>query len=493
MGHTSVRSSRLRHLLRLAAVVSLVSMIGGYVGIASAATPGTQLWASRYNGSANSADLAYSVAVSPDGTKVFVTGSSVFILINSEDYATFAYDASTGAQLWTSRYNGPDNTVDVATSLAVSPDGTKVFVTGYSTGSGSDWDYATIAYDASTGAKLWAKRYNGPGNNFDNATDVGVSPDGSKVFVTGYSADTTGYSTDYATVAYDASTGAKLWARLYDGPGFIGDGSPSSDSATSLAVSPDGTKVFVTGTSQGSTGDPQYAWDYMTLAYNASTGAKLWAKRYNGPGNSIDGAISVAVSPDGAKVVVTGYSYGSTSWDSSDRMTFAYNASTGATLWARRYNGPANSADSASSLAVSPDGTKVFVTGSSTGSTSGYDYMTIAYDATTGATLWARRYNGPANSIDVASSLAVSPDGTKVFVTGYSDRYANDNPDYATFAYNASTGAQLWARRYNGPANGGDAALSVAVSPDGTKVFVTGYSVGSTDIYGDYATIAYAA
>jgi hypothetical protein len=89
----------------------------------------------------------------------------------------------------------------------------------------------------------------------------------------------------------------------------------------------------------------------------------------------------------------------------------------------------------------------------------------------------------------VAFSLAVSPDATKVFVTGDSSRSTTGH-DYATVAYNASTGATLWIKRYNGPGNGEDTAMSVASSPDGTKVIVTGRSAGSTSE--DYATVAYA-
>ena len=87
------------------------------------------------------------------------------------DYATVAYDAATGAQRWASRYNGPANRDDFALSVAVSPDGATVFVTGASFGGrnraccNSDWDYATVAYDAATGAQRWASRYNGPANS----------------------------------------------------------------------------------------------------------------------------------------------------------------------------------------------------------------------------------------------------------------------------------------------------------------------------------------
>jgi hypothetical protein len=117
---------------------------------------------------------------------VFVTGYSVGSA-TTYDYATVAYDASTGSRRWVQRYNGPANYADTATALVLSPDGSTVFVTGYSVGSSTSWDYATVSYDASTGSRLWVKRYNGHRNGIDKARALGVSPDGSTVFVTGNS------------------------------------------------------------------------------------------------------------------------------------------------------------------------------------------------------------------------------------------------------------------------------------------------------------------
>ena len=252
--------------------------------------------------------------------------------------------ASPGAVTWTKRYNGPGNSVDSAEALAVSPDGSRVFVAGYSTGSATSYDYATIGYDASTGARLWAARYNGPGTSYDSAAALAVSPDGTAVFVTGGSTGSAG-DDDYATFAYDSSTGATLWAARYNGPG------KSNDNATDVEVSPDGSKVFVTGGSFGSTG----GYDYATIAYDASTGARMWIARYKGPANDYDVAGGLGVSPDGSSVFVTGYSLGS--GDPSAYATVAYDSSTGTKLWIRRYNGPANSESWAFSLGVSSDGT----------------------------------------------------------------------------------------------------------------------------------------
>ena len=124
-------------------LVAIALMFAVTAPEAGASTPRTPAWVARYNGLANGNDRASSVAVSPDGTKVFVTGLSDGIS-TSVDYATIAYDAAVGTELWVGRYNGPGNSADAAYGLAMSPDGTKVFVTGDSQGSTAD--FATVAY-----------------------------------------------------------------------------------------------------------------------------------------------------------------------------------------------------------------------------------------------------------------------------------------------------------------------------------------------------------
>src|SRR5437870_459791 len=66
------------------------------------------------------------------------------------------------------------------------------------------------------------------------------------------------------------------------------------------------------------------------------------------------------------------------------------------------------------------------------------------------------------------AAVAASPDGSKVFVTGTLVA-GGDRRDFGTVAHDASTGGVLWARSYDGPAGSGDQAFDLAVSPDGSK------------------------
>jgi len=448
-----------------------------------AAVPGSQLWVARYVGDGDGGQ-ARGMALSPDGGTVFVAGDGSSPASGS-DFATVAYDAATGRRLWASSYNGPASAADLVHGVGVSPDGKTVFVTGQSMGSNpAVTGYLTVAYNAATGAQLWVRRYTGALKRGGIATALAVSPSGSAVFVTGTSfASPTGE--DYTTIAYNPVTGAQLWVKRYNGP----DATFNDDQAAAVAVSPDGSMVFVTGKSIAvkSTNDPDY--DYTTIAYGSATGSQVWIRRYDKFGPD-DSASAVAVSPDGKAVFITGTSGNNT--PETDYATVAYRAGTGAQLWVARYNGPDSLNDGASSVAVNPDGTAVYVTGHSAGSVSFADYATIAYDTTTGAQLWAARYNGPPNEGDMANSAGVSADGRTVYVTGVGAGTVVTGGytiEATTIAYNTATGASRWIRRYPGIANiNGGAGCCVAVSAQG-PVYVSGWAGAKTR--DDLLTVAY--
>ena len=261
---------------------------------------------------------------------------------------------------WVRRYDGPGNGDDDAHAIAVDGSG-NVYVTGVSTGDGTGFDYATIKYH-SAGDIAWVKRYDGPGNEGDNAHAIAVDGSG-HVYVTGSSVGS-GTALDYATIKY-YSNGDIAWVKRYNGP------ENGKDWAQAIAV--DGSaSVYVTGSRKGSRSD--YDYDYTTIKYN-SNGDIAWVETYNGPENGVHEASAIALDGSG-NVYVTGYSEGAGT--SYDYATIKYH-SAGDIAWVKRYNGPGgNGIDQARAIAVDGSGS-VYVTGGSIGSGTSWDYATIKY------------------------------------------------------------------------------------------------------------------
>ncbi|MFC4117390.1 S8 family serine peptidase [Nonomuraea zeae] len=454
--------------------------------------PTQEKWAASY-GIAGGADSAEKVVLDPKGERVYVTGSSYDTTpgLLKPTMATVAYDTVTGTEVWTKTYVGPAADHDEPQAITLSPDGSKVFVVGISAATTDETDAFTIAYDAATGGELWTARHNGSGGQSDYAGAVTASPDGKSLYVTGMTS-TSETGADYFTAAYNVDNGERTWLAQYSGPGG------GIDDARTIAVTPDGSKVFVSGQSSGPGGTGLTNWG--TVAYDAATGGQLWAVQHNGPGNEIDIAADMAVSADGKVVFIVG---DSVSQDTSSDMTaIAYDSATGKQLWEDRYDGPAHQSDHAKGITVAPNG-RIYVTGNSQGEGSGADYTTIAYDPATGARTWVARYDGQAKVEDYAKDVTTTPDGSKVIVTGSSaDTPAGDgtpsNSDYVTLAYDAASGKQVWLGRYDGPAGAPDDANALAVdSVDGVgvRIFVTGASAtaaGSVfDTEFDFTTVAY--
>ena len=468
-------------------------------------TSGVPLWTNRYDGPDNLSDFPSAMAVT--GNSVFVTGVSTGTG-TGYDYTTIAYSI-TGLPLWTNRYNGPGNGSDWPAAMTVDNLG-NVFVAGYSIGSGSGADYATVAL-SSAGTVLWTQRYGHLSNAQDGPKSIATDGDGN-VYVTGGSFSAT--TLDWATIKYLAN-GSAAWTNRYNG---VGKG---YGRAAAVAVDESG-NIIVTGDSASSSDGN----DYLTIKYS-STGTALWTNRHSGSGNLRDYAYDIAVDLSGntyvvgysaspvtdtdyaiikysdngtpvwtnhydvanhgdearavevdgsANVFVTGYSHSGTSYDYA---TIKY-SSAGVPQWTNRYDGPANWSDRAHALALDASG-NVIVAGHSYSGPS-YDYATIKY-SNAGVPLWTNRYDGPAQKYDEVRAITVDKMGN-VIVTGYSDSYAS--PDYATIKY-SSAGVPLWTNRYDATYND-DEAQAVAVDAGG-NVYVTGFSHSGTSY--DYVTIKY--
>ncbi|KAJ8067044.1 hypothetical protein OCU04_004424 [Sclerotinia nivalis] len=352
--------------------------------------------------------LVWSIAFSPDGTKV-ASGSN--------DKTIRLWDTATGESLQTF-----ENHSSSVHSIAFSPDGTKV-------ASGSI-DLTIRLWDTATDESLQTfKGHSG------SVLSIAFSPDGTKVAsgsadktirlwdtVTGESLQTfEGHSSWVWSIVFSpdgtkvASGSADETIRLWDT--VTGESLQTfkghSGSVQSIVFSPDGTKV-----ASGSDDETIRLWD-------TATGESLQTLK----GHS-DSVHSIVFSLDGTKVAS----------GSDDKTIRLWDTATGESL--QTLKGHSDWVHSIA-FAFSPDGTKV---------ASGSDDETIRlWDTATGESL--QTFKGHSGSVQ---SIVFSPDGTKV---------ASGSTNLTIRLWDTVTGESL--QTLEGHSN---SVWSIAFSPDSTKL-----------------------
>jgi hypothetical protein len=142
-------------------------------------------------------------------------------------------------------------------------------------------------------------------------------------------------------------------------------------------------------------------------------------------------------------------------------------ATAGQSLWTATYNGPTAAPDTPVGMAIDPNLHRVYVVGT-TGDDQAADIVTIAYNIDTGDKIWARRYDGPARGGDLGVAIAYDQFFGGVVVTGASESAAGTGRiDAVTISYQ-SDGSRIWTRRASSPST--DAPIGLAVS--GGDIFV---------------------
>lgn len=209
---------------------------------------GVQQWVRRYNGPGSVYDSGTDLVV--DGSSnVYVTGY-VRDLVGTTNYSyvTMKYDA-TGTIQWSTVYDGPGGDDDEANAICLTPAG-NVAVTGRSLGTTSTAeDCTTILYDGSNGSTIWVRRYDGGAVQYDEGTTV-AADSSNRIFVTGYTY-VPGENNNYLTIKYEAN-GDTSWIVKYNGTGN------NSDQAYSMALGPTG-EIYVGGMSRGAGTNEDYA------------------------------------------------------------------------------------------------------------------------------------------------------------------------------------------------------------------------------------------
>ena len=469
------------------------------------------------------------LAFNPDGTRLFMSGYS-----GATDKPIRQVDLSTAWDLSTATYNsvsfdtspvlGQVSSTDFPTSLHLNSDGTKIFVS--TKGSDKIYEYAmSTAYDLSTisysnvefsvtteeqdlwaitfsndGTKMYAFGYNDTVYQYSSAVSLAFnSADvGKKVVGNSGSAIITATSGTYTSVTPFADTSAISSWQLFgaegksDGTGIELSGysagydisSPSNLKTWATAASPaeniasamlgsDGTKGFYLDQ-----GNDQVVYITLSTAFDISTATRQGAFSMT----AADGARGLYIFGDGTRVFTASPSGDyirrydlSTPWDVSSVTQFGYFYQV---AQESQMNG----------LEFKPDGTKMYVCG--TTNNTAYQYsLSTAWDITTAS------YDNKSLSVsDVGTSamdLRFNSDGTKLFSmrnTGQILTYNLSTPwDISTGSYSSS---ETWVTGYTNVwgfsfANNGKKILisNYGANPDELVMYDTGSTLHSYSQY----------
>ncbi len=292
-----------------------------------------------------------------------------------------------------------------AIDVALSPGGEHLYVAGR----GED-ALAVFARDAATGRLAFIAAYrDGEGGleNLGGFEAVAVSPGGERVYAAAFD--------DGAVAAFERDPAAGTLTLIEverEGGRDLESGATVEglDGPLALAVAEDGAggeHLYVAG----SEGDA-----LSVFHHDAASGLLSFEQvEKDDPGvNGLDRAVALALAPDGAQLYVA-------SLEDDSVAVFDRDPVTGALSFVEAHFDGAGGADGlagAAGVAVSPDGTSVYVIGQ-------VDGGLAVFDRAAGGTLTFREAlisgAGGVSGLAIATDVAVSGDGLYVYATGFAD------------------------------------------------------------------------
>jgi len=373
----------------------------------------------------------------PDGTKMYVigyTGDNV----NEYDLST-AWDVSTASYLQNFSVAAQETNPQ---DIFFKPDGTKMYVIGATGDDVNEYDLST-AWNVSTASYL---------QNFSvaaqetNPTGIFFKPDGTKMYVLGATGDDVN--------EYDLSTAWDVSSASYLQNFSV---AAQETSPNRIFFKPDGTKMYVIGSSGDDVNeyDLSTAWDISTASYlqNFSVAAQETVPT------------GIFFKPDGTKMYVLG---------STGDAVFSYTLSTAWDVSAASFDFPTEGYFSVAAqettptgIFFKPDGTKMYVIGATGNNVNEYDLST-AWDVSTASYL--QNFSVAAQETN-PQDIFFKPDGTKMYVLGSSGDDVNEY-DLST-AWDITTASYL--QKFNVSAQD-TAPAGIFFKPDGLKMYILGYT-----------------
>lgn len=335
------------------------------------------------------------IIIMADGTNS--SGSNV-------DYVIIKYNPN-GVKLWNRRYNGAGNNIDYPTDMVIDKNN-NIYITGRSWGGASKNDYLTLKYSPD-GELLWERRFNWLVSKNDEAYSIAIDSN-NNVYVTGLA--TAAYNGnelyDMVTVKYN-STGDQKWVRS-----FIGYGD-HTDWGYTVVCDLDG-NIYVSGFTRSL----KNGHDIITVKYD-SLGNEIWQRRFYNKG---DDFIRPLISKTDANnnLVIASYSKSDSTY--IDYLTYKYDSS-GNVLWSHIYDRGVHNTDWIKDVIIDREN-NIIISGSSWGSGSSYDFLTIKYSPT-GNELWQSFVND--------SNILTNDDVRKISIDSEQNLYVfgSCNTDYS--------------------------------------------------------------
>jgi uncharacterized delta-60 repeat protein len=357
------------------------------------------IWVKVFSTSTN--DILRGLALAKEG-RVVVTGTS----------GTVSYNVAAALE-WVSEYGGR--------ALVCDTNGI-VFVAGF-----LDQDFSVVKLDA-TGSNAWVRTYDQMGRA-DVAQAITLDSGGG-IFVGGrvtWFCDRIGCYETFAIIKYHED-GNQSWATVF--PTF---GEPVHFSFSDRVVEVRGMMIDSNGNLHIAGRLPGNFGRYFYASKYSADGNVQWYGSISPAGD--EGLTAMTMDRNGNMYIA-----GRRIRNNPNVVYQTFKVSdSGTELWSAQYLGPIPGYHKANAIALDSAG-NVYVTGQSPGPGTGNDYATIKYSPD-GQELWVQRYDGPAHGDDVATAIAVAPDGS-VYVTGWSTT-ASNLIEITTIKYAQSPGLTL--------------------------------------------------
>jgi hypothetical protein len=335
--------------------------------------------------------IAFSVEYDSAGNVI-----ALFSHFNDDNLSTYysvGKYTTTGAKIWTARFDDEFNTD--GWGLAVDNDSDSIYVAGESESEGGQVNATLTKIDSTDGSVIWSKIYDFGFSSRSSVVDV--ASDGDPVMV-GYASNGTD---DYvATTKVDAADGSIIWSRALDGQ--------ADEEAYGMAVGPSGEVVAIGYMDQLGADDSSVLDDRMLVVKYDSTGSIQWQKAVQFDANQGCRGADADIDADGNIYVCGNYDT-----EIGVAMSLVKFNSSGVEQWSRRIVG--NCVDFATSVVVGPDN-NLYLSGVTTAPGDETVTWVVAKYSTTGSVVWQRLIENTASWTFTGSLFFENAGGSNIAV-----------------------------------------------------------------------------